>query len=156
MRGAAFALSLFGACRNGKDRVAPPFRSISLLHGTLKAAVDANRGQWPIRGGFLPDRFLAAELGKRLFTWRLSATRWKPRLWEAGSEQLFKRYVRGRPVRLWERIPGRWAESLDCVVYGMAVHNLVTANLDRREEEVASATMPTKGSVVVRSAWLNR
>ena len=66
------------------------------------------------------------------------------------------RYVRGAPVRLWERIPGRRAESLDCVVYGMAVRNLVTANLDRREEEVASATMPKKAPTVVKSAWLNR
>lgn len=75
---------------------------------------------------------------------------------ELASERRIMRYVRGAPVRLWERIPGRRAESLDCVVYGMAVRGLVTANLDRREDEVASATMPTNGSVVVRSAWLNR
>jgi len=75
---------------------------------------------------------------------------------ELASERLLMRYVRGAPVRLWERIPGRRAESLDCVVYAMAVRNLVTANLDRREEEVASATMPKKAPVVVKSAWLNR
>lgn len=75
---------------------------------------------------------------------------------ELASERLIMRYVRGAPVRLWERIPGRRAESLDCVVYGMAVRGLVTANLDRREEEVASATMPKKAPTVVRSAWLNR
>lgn len=75
---------------------------------------------------------------------------------ELASERLVMRYVRGAPVRLWERIPGRRAESLDCVIYGMAVRGLVTANLDRREEEVASATMPKKAPTVVRSAWLNR
>lgn len=75
---------------------------------------------------------------------------------ELASERLLVRYVRGAPVRLWERIPGRRAESLDCVIYGMAVRNLVTANLDRREEEVASATMPKKAPTVVVSAWLNR
>jgi phage terminase large subunit GpA-like protein len=75
---------------------------------------------------------------------------------ELASERLIMRYVRGAPVRLWERISGRRAESLDCVVYGMAVRGLVTANLDRREEDVASATMPKKSQVVVKSAWLNR
>ncbi|MEC5383669.1 terminase gpA endonuclease subunit [Aurantimonas sp. C2-6-R+9] len=75
---------------------------------------------------------------------------------ELASERLIVRYIRGAPARLWERIPGRRAESLDCVIYGMAVRNLVTANLDRREEEVASATMPKKAPAVVKSAWLNR
>lgn len=75
---------------------------------------------------------------------------------ELASERLIMRYVRGAPVRLWERIPGRRAESLDCVIYGMAVRNLVTANLDRREEEVASATMPKEPPTVVKSSWLNR
>lgn len=75
---------------------------------------------------------------------------------EVASERLIMRYIRGAPVRLWERIPGRRAESLDCVIYGMAVRNLVTANLDRREEEVASATMPKARPTVIKSAWLNR
>ncbi len=75
---------------------------------------------------------------------------------ELASERLIMRYVRGAPVRLWERIPGRRAESLDCTIYAMAVRNLVTANLDRREEEVVSATLPKRVPSVVRSAWLNR
>ncbi|ANL47959.1 phage terminase large subunit GpA protein [Rhizobium phaseoli] len=75
---------------------------------------------------------------------------------ELASERLIMRYVRGAAVRLWERIPGRRAESLDCVIYGMAVRNLVTANLDRREEEVASAAMPKKAPTVIKSAWLGR
>lgn len=75
---------------------------------------------------------------------------------ELASERLIMRYVRGAPVRMWERIPGRRAESLDCMVYAMAVRALVSANLDRREEEVASPIMPAKRPDVIRSAWLNR
>lgn len=75
---------------------------------------------------------------------------------ELASERLIMRYMRGAPVRLWERIPGRRAESLDCTVYAMAVRGLVTANLDRREEEVASAIMPKKAPSVIKSAWLSR
>lgn len=75
---------------------------------------------------------------------------------ELASERLIMRYVRGAPVRMWERIPGRRAESLDCVIYAMAVRGLVSANMDRREEEVASPTMPAKRPSTIRSAWLNR
>lgn len=74
---------------------------------------------------------------------------------ELASERLIMRYVRGAPVRLWERIPGRRAESLDCIVYAMAVRAVVSANLDRREGEIASATMPKKAPAVVKSVWLN-
>jgi len=75
---------------------------------------------------------------------------------ELASERLVMRYVRGAPVRQWERIPGRRAESLDCVVYGMAVRNLVKANIERREEEVASAALPKQPVNVIKSSWLNR
>ena len=75
---------------------------------------------------------------------------------ELASERLTLRYVRGAPVRLWERIPGRRAESLDCMVYAMAVRGLVTADLDRRETELSSPTMPKKQPTVIRSAWLDR
>lgn len=75
---------------------------------------------------------------------------------ELASERLFVRYVRGALVRLRERILDRRAESLDCVIYGMAVRYLVTANLDRREEEVASATMPKPRPTMAKSARTNR
>lgn len=75
---------------------------------------------------------------------------------ELTSERLTVRYVRGAPVRQWERIPGRRAESLDAVIYGLAVRGLVSANLDRREEEVASETVVPKKPNVVRSSWLER
>lgn len=75
---------------------------------------------------------------------------------ELASERLLMRYIRGAPVRLWERIPGRRAESLDCMVYAVAVRSLVSANLDRREGEIASQTMPARRPDVIKSAWLNR
>lgn len=75
---------------------------------------------------------------------------------ELASERLIMRYVRGAPVRQWERIPGRRAESLDCVVYGLAVRNLLAINLDRREEEIASNIFPKQATAVIRSSWLNR
>lgn len=75
---------------------------------------------------------------------------------ELASERLIMRYIRGAPVRMWERIPGRRAESLDCVIYGLAVRNLVKTDLDRREEEVASATLPKQAPAVIKSSWLNR
>ncbi|OJF93977.1 terminase [Rhizobium sp. 58] len=75
---------------------------------------------------------------------------------ELASERLVTRYVRGAPVRQWERIPGRRAESLDCVVYGIAVRSLVNTNMDRREDEIANSTLPGKMPYVIKSPWLNR
>lgn len=75
---------------------------------------------------------------------------------ELASERLVMRYVKGAPVRQWERIPGRRAESLDCVVYAMAVRALVNAKVDRREEEVEAKTLPKPTPSVVKSSWLSR
>ncbi|MEC9312931.1 MAG: phage terminase large subunit family protein [Pseudomonadota bacterium] len=73
---------------------------------------------------------------------------------ELASERLVMRYVKGAPVRQWERIPGRRAESLDCVVYAIAVRNLVGAKVERREEEVETKTLPKPAPRVIKSAWL--
>lgn len=76
---------------------------------------------------------------------------------ELASERLIVRYVRGAPSRQWMRTPGRRAESLDCVVYGMAVRNLVTVDSERRSEELASPAAPKpRIQTVIRSSWLNR
>ncbi|MCW5696430.1 MAG: phage terminase large subunit family protein [Bauldia sp.] len=45
---------------------------------------------------------------------------------ELASERLIVRYVRGAPVRRWERIPGRRAECLDVTVYAWAARALLT------------------------------
>ncbi len=73
---------------------------------------------------------------------------------ELAAERLVVRYRKGAPLRQWERVPGRRAESLDCVVYGMAVRALVNADVDRREGEVESKTTPKKPATVVKSRWL--
>ena len=75
---------------------------------------------------------------------------------ELASERLVVRYRRGAPVRQWERTPGRRAESLDCVIYAMAVRALVNASIDRRAEEVEAVTVEKKPATVVRSKWLSR
>ena len=76
---------------------------------------------------------------------------------QLASERRVVRYVRGQPVRRFERKPGMRAEALDCVVYGFAARHLVTANLDRREEELSTpAMLPSVRSPVIRSKWMNR
>ena len=81
----------------------------------------------------------------------------EPRFYdELTSERLVLRYVRGMPVRAWERIPGRRAECLDAVVYALAVRGLVGANLDAREAELRLAPEPPRMPTVVRSRWMDR
>jgi phage terminase large subunit GpA-like protein len=75
---------------------------------------------------------------------------------ELASERVLVHYVRGSPVRQWERVPGRRAESLDCVVYAIAVRNLVVASLVRREVELGQPSMPEVPPRTVKSVWLNR
>jgi phage terminase large subunit GpA-like protein len=75
---------------------------------------------------------------------------------QLASERRVIRYKSGQPFRRFERKPGLRAEALDCVVYAFAARQLVTANLDRREEDLASAGAPAARSTVIRSAWLTR
>lgn len=72
------------------------------------------------------------------------------------SEHRVVRYYKGQPIRRFERIPGRRAETLDSLTYALAARTLVGADLDRREAEVASVTLAPKPATVVRSKWLNR
>lgn len=74
---------------------------------------------------------------------------------QLASERRVIRYERGRPVRQFVRITGRRAEALDCVVYAIAARELVTANADRREEELASRAAPKPRPPVIRSKWLS-
>ena len=73
------------------------------------------------------------------------------------SERRVLRYVKGAPQRRFERISGKRAECLDATVYALAVRNLVNADMDRREAELATpaAAKPQVPSVI-RSSWLNR
>ena len=74
---------------------------------------------------------------------------------ELAAERRIVRYRRGAPSALWERIPGRRAESLDCVIYALAVRNLVGVNLESREAELAEKAAPQPRKAVVRSNWLS-
>ena len=71
------------------------------------------------------------------------------------SERRVVRYFKGQPVRRFERIPGKRAETLDATVYALAARQLIGMNLDRREEELASVTLPKKPPAVIKSKWLN-
>ena len=70
------------------------------------------------------------------------------------SERSVVRYMKGAPVRRFERIPGRRAEALDCLVYALAARHALTVNLDRREAEVSTMAAPKKAATVIRSKWL--
>jgi len=71
------------------------------------------------------------------------------------SERRVLRYVKGQPVRRFERIPGRRAEALDCLVYALAARHAINVNLDLREADLSTASASRSGlSPVVRSKWL--
>jgi len=72
------------------------------------------------------------------------------------SERRVLRYTRGQPVRLFERIMGRRAEALDCVVYALAVRNLVKVDLERRGNALRGVAEAPKIPTVVRSRWMQR
>jgi phage terminase large subunit GpA-like protein len=81
----------------------------------------------------------------------------EPRVFEElASERHVLRYAKGRPIRIWERIPGRRAECLDATVYAIAARHLVNLDLERRAAELADevAARPVLG--VIRSKWLGR
>lgn len=68
---------------------------------------------------------------------------------ELTSEKLVVKYSRGAPIRRWERIAGRRAESLDCTVYAWAVRAL----LGTKAQDISDR--PSKGKMAVRSNWLS-
>jgi phage terminase large subunit GpA-like protein len=89
--------------------------------------------------------------------WRFSDSLTATWFEQLASERRVVRYTRGQPVARFERHPGRRAEALDCVVYGLAARALVGVAAERREEEIASAGAVAKTPpAVIRSKWLNR
>ncbi len=88
---------------------------------------------------------------------RLSAE--LPLVWheQVASERAVVRYRRGQPVRSFERIPGKRAEALDCLVYALAVRQIVNPDWDRRAAELATdaAPAPRKGPML-QSKWMAR
>jgi phage terminase large subunit GpA-like protein len=72
---------------------------------------------------------------------------------QLASERKVLRYVRGQPVKRFERKPGARAETLDCLVYATAARQAVNVNLDHREGELRCTMLPPAPSVI-RSKWL--
>lgn len=72
------------------------------------------------------------------------------------SERRVAKNFKGQPVRRFERIAGKRAETLDATVYALAARQLIGMSLDRREEELASLTLPKRRPMVVKSAWLEQ
>lgn len=96
-------------------------------------------------------------------TIRLSAD--LPPVWheQVASERAVVRYRKGQPVRGFERIPGRRAEALDCLVYAVAARQIVTPIWSQRRDELAqiikpqvaaSQGEPVKGWIDERSNWI--
>lgn len=75
---------------------------------------------------------------------------------QLASERVVVRYARGQPQRRFERIPGRRAEALDCVVYAFAAHALLNVNWDLREDALRRGAEPAapKVQAVVKSSWV--
>lgn len=70
---------------------------------------------------------------------------------ELTSERLVVKYSRGAPVRQWERIVGRRAESLDYIVYGWSVRVLLGGVRPDEGESLAPAPQQA-----IKSKWLDR
>lgn len=82
-----------------------------------------------------------------------------PRVWheQVASERAVVRYSRGQPVRSFERIPGRRAEALDCLVYALAARQIIRPDWDTRRQELATPDAPRrKAGPVLKSSWMKR
>lgn len=82
-----------------------------------------------------------------------------PLVWfeQLASERVVVRYSRGQPTRLFERIPGREAEALDCVVYGFAARQLVQPNWPQRRDQLCQVDGGSDAAMskrVIRSNWM--
>lgn len=89
-------------------------------------------------------------------SWRFSDTLSAEWFEQLTSERRVLKYSRGQPVRLFERIMGRRAEALDCVVYALAVRNLVKVDLERRGNELRGVASAAKAPTVIKSQWMQR
>ena len=82
-----------------------------------------------------------------------------PRFYEElTAEHRQIRYKRGVPIYEWVRVSsGTPAESLDAVIYSMAIRELVTDDPGQRELELRADHRPKPKSIVIhKSPWMNR
>lgn len=75
---------------------------------------------------------------------------------QLASERIVVRYARGQPTRRFERISGKAAEALDCVVYGFAARQLVNVNWLERADELSRSEPVARPepSQIVKSKWM--
>lgn len=75
---------------------------------------------------------------------------------QLASERIVVRYRRGQPNRRFERIAGKAAEALDCVVYGFAARQLVNVNWAQRADDLSRGMEPSKpvAQQVYKSKWI--
>ena len=75
---------------------------------------------------------------------------------QLASEKLVVRYTRGQPQRRFERIPGRRAETLDCVVYAFAARQVVSPNWDTRAAALSTSFFKStaRPNWNIRSKWI--
>jgi phage terminase large subunit GpA-like protein len=102
--------------------------------------IEPSKGK--VRGGRLwivgVDGIKAAVMARltRGSSFRFSADLTPAWFEQLASERAIVRYNRGQTVRRFERIPGRRAEALDCVVYAVAVKQILHGNWSAREEQL--------------------
>ncbi|WP_242219424.1 phage terminase large subunit family protein [Shinella zoogloeoides] len=77
---------------------------------------------------------------------------------QLASERIVVRYTRGQPSRRFERIPGKQAEGLDCVVYGFAARQMININWMVRADELCSALPPIIAArpSTTKSSWMSK
>lgn len=85
-----------------------------------------------------------------------------PGVWyeQLASERVVVKYSGGQPRRMFDRIPGRAAEALDCTVYAFAARNVVNVNWIARRGQLESGGLVGAVSVarasapIAKSEWL--
>jgi phage terminase large subunit GpA-like protein len=73
---------------------------------------------------------------------------------QIASERLVTKFSRGRPVKMFEVVPGRRNEALDCLVGNHGVRQGLALNLGAREAALKLEPQSTPAPRVTRSRWL--
>ena len=79
-----------------------------------------------------------------------------PPVWfeQVTSERVVTRYVRGQPTRSFQRIPGKRAEALDCLVYATAARSMVSLDWSKRRDELGGHRFEKKKPKADADPWI--
>ena len=75
---------------------------------------------------------------------------------QLSSERLSTKFSRGRPVKMFGRIPGKRAETLDCLTMAYSARQGLALNLDSREAALKLEPQRSAPPRVTRSRWLEQ